>query len=97
MTTAGRSVPTTQDDPPDPREPVRLLLRQLHSSPSGLSGREAGRRLTVYGPNALVRRGGRRWPRELARQFTHPLALLLGVVFKGQIQSRIEAMVTVAW
>lgn len=29
------------------------------------------------GPNELQRRGGRRWPRELARQFTHPLALLL--------------------
>ena len=29
------------------------------------------------GPNELVRRGGRRWPGELARQFTHPLALLL--------------------
>jgi magnesium-transporting ATPase (P-type) len=31
----------------------------------------------VSGPNELVRRGGRRWPCELARQFTHPLALLL--------------------
>ena len=30
-----------------------------------------------YGPNELRRRGGARWPRELARQFTHPLALLL--------------------
>jgi magnesium-transporting ATPase (P-type) len=27
----------------------------------------------------LVRRGGRRWPRELVRQFVHPLALLLWV------------------
>jgi calcium-translocating P-type ATPase len=35
--------------------------------------------LTVYGPNVLTRRGGRRWPRELAAQFTHPLAILLGV------------------
>ena len=31
----------------------------------------------MSGPNELVRRGGRRWPGELARQFTHPLALLL--------------------
>ena len=30
-----------------------------------------------FGPNVLVRRGGRRWPRELVRQFVHPLALLL--------------------
>jgi magnesium-transporting ATPase (P-type) len=27
----------------------------------------------------LSRRGGRRWPRELASQFTQPLALLLAV------------------
>ena len=53
------------------------LLRDLHSSSGGLSGREAGRRLEVYGSNELTRRGGRRWPRELAGQFTHPLALLL--------------------
>ena len=31
----------------------------------------------MHGPNELARRGGRRWPGELARQFTHPLALLL--------------------
>ena len=39
--------------------------------------REAARRLEVYGPNELTRRVGRRWPGELARQFTHPLAMLL--------------------
>ncbi|MCX4759037.1 cation-translocating P-type ATPase [Kitasatospora purpeofusca] len=61
----------------DPREPLALLFHDLRSSPQGLTEREADRRLTVYGPNALVRRGGRRWPRELAQQFTHPLALLL--------------------
>ncbi|GLW57442.1 cation-translocating P-type ATPase [Kitasatospora phosalacinea] len=79
MATTERPGPASEEDPPDPREPVRLLLRQLHSSPSGLSGREAERRLTVYGPNTLARQGGRRWPRELARQFTHPLALLLAL------------------
>jgi magnesium-transporting ATPase (P-type) len=63
----------------DPRQPLALLLRNLRSSAQGLSGREAARRLLVYGPNELTRRGGRRWPRELARQFTHPLALLLAV------------------
>ncbi|MEU8925352.1 cation-transporting P-type ATPase [Kitasatospora sp. NPDC048545] len=62
---------------PEPREPLDLLFRDLRTSPDGLSEREAARRLTVYGPNALVRREGRRRPRELARQFTHPLALLL--------------------
>ncbi len=61
----------------DPTERVDLLLRDLRSARSGLSGREADRRLIQFGPNELRRRGGRRWPRELARQFTHPLALLL--------------------
>ncbi|NUW38444.1 cation-transporting P-type ATPase [Nonomuraea sp. SMC257] len=64
---------------PDPTERVESLLRDLRSSWSGLSSREAARRLTHYGPNELRRRGGVRWPRELLRQFTHPLALLLWV------------------
>ena len=63
--------------PADPLEPLAYLFRDLRSSPDGLSAREAARRLEVYGPNELARRGGRRWPGELARQFTHPLALLL--------------------
>jgi magnesium-transporting ATPase (P-type) len=33
----------------------------------------------VSGPNELAHRGGRRWPGELARQFTHPLAVLLAL------------------
>ena len=45
--------------------------------PEGLSSREAKRRALRYGPNRLERRRGRRWPGELARQLTHPLALLL--------------------
>jgi calcium-translocating P-type ATPase len=45
----------------------------------GLSSREAQRRLTSYGRNELTRRAARRWPRELAKQITHPLALLLWV------------------
>lgn len=43
----------------------------------GLSSAEAERRLLQYGRNELVRRTGRRWPRQLAQQFVHPLALLL--------------------
>jgi len=61
----------------DATEPVERLLRDLRSSRSGLSGREAARRLIVYGPNQLRRRGGRHVWRELGRQFSHPLALLL--------------------
>ena len=52
-------------------------MRDLRASPAGLSAAEAQRRLIQYGPNELRRRGGRRWPRELGRQLTHPLALLL--------------------
>ena len=61
----------------DPTERIELLLRDLRSARSGLAQREAQRRLITAGPNELRRRGGRTWPRELAKQFTHPLALLL--------------------
>jgi calcium-translocating P-type ATPase len=61
----------------DAEEAADLLLRDLRSSRQGLSAREAGRRLIQYGPNELQRRGGVRWPGELVRQLTHPLALLL--------------------
>ena len=63
----------------DPLEPLTQLFRDLRAVPAGLSGREAARRLEVSGPNELARRGGRRWPRELAAQFTHPLAMLLAL------------------
>jgi calcium-translocating P-type ATPase len=63
----------------EPTEQVELLMRDLRSSPQGLSSLEAKRRLLQYGPNELHRRGGMKWPAELARQLTHPLALLLWV------------------
>jgi calcium-translocating P-type ATPase len=55
------------------------VLARLRTSEHGLTRREAGRRLLQYGSNELRRRGGRTWPRELGRQLTHPLALLLWV------------------
>jgi magnesium-transporting ATPase (P-type) len=58
-------------------EPRARLLRDLRTTEQGLSSREAERRLVQYGPNVLRRRGQVRWPREIARQLTHPLALLL--------------------
>ncbi|MFI2281276.1 cation-translocating P-type ATPase [Nocardia beijingensis] len=61
----------------DPTERIDLLLRDLRGSRSGLTTREAERRLIHYGPNVLRRRGRRSPLRELARQFSHPLALLL--------------------
>ncbi|MEV3964472.1 cation-transporting P-type ATPase [Nocardia sp. NPDC050193] len=69
------------DDPSgiDPREPVTALIRDLRTTPDGLTSREAARRLDVYGPNELpIRRGQSRWV-ALGRQFSHPLALLLWV------------------
>jgi len=63
----------------DAGESVGLLLRDLHSSRRGLTSGEAARRLLQYGRNELRRRGGPSWPGELARQLTHPLALLLWV------------------
>ncbi|WP_320668635.1 cation-translocating P-type ATPase [Patulibacter defluvii] len=61
----------------DPTEPAAALLRDLGTSATGLTSSEARRRLAAYGPNELVRRGRAEWPRQLAAQFTHPLALLL--------------------
>jgi calcium-translocating P-type ATPase len=61
----------------DPRGPLGELFRDLRTAPAGLDSREAARRLLVHGPNELARRGGRRWPRELLKQFTQPLAVLL--------------------
>ncbi|MFN8160942.1 MAG: cation-transporting P-type ATPase [Solirubrobacterales bacterium] len=56
---------------------IDLLHRDLRTGPAGLSAREAEHRLVVYGPNVLESRKRRSWPREIARQLTHPLALLL--------------------
>ena len=74
----------------EPREPIERLFRDLRSRPDGLSEREAARRLVAYGPNELRRRGGRRWLRELVKQFVHPLALLLWA-------ASILAFVGVSW
>jgi calcium-translocating P-type ATPase len=73
---AGRAEPA-EAGAIDATEPLGRLLRDLRSSRSGLSSREAARRLVAYGPNELRRQGGHRAWRELGRQFTHPLALLL--------------------
>jgi len=75
----------SHDAPPPPdttlgaHEPIDALLRELRATPQGLGSREAERRLIAYGANELRRRGGTRWPGQLLRQLTHPLALLLWV------------------
>ena len=60
-----------------PTEPLRLLFRDLRSSPRGLSEREAARRLATYGPNELTRAARRSTWLYLVDQLIHPLALLL--------------------
>jgi calcium-translocating P-type ATPase len=64
---------------PDPRAPLAEVYRALATGPDGLTGAEARRRLTGYGPNELRRQRRRGWWRELGRQVVHPLALLLWV------------------
>jgi CheY-like chemotaxis protein len=61
----------------DPEERIDLLLRHLGTRREGLSEREVTRRLEQHGPNEIRRREGPGRLREFARQFTHPLALLL--------------------
>jgi len=77
MTVGTRAAPAPGDADLDPREPAERLLRDLRAGRSGLSEREAARRLVVNGPNELRRSRRRHRMRDLARQFTHPLALLL--------------------
>ena len=83
----------------DPEEPLSRLLRDLRTTPNGLSDREAARRLIAYGPNELTRRTEHRLWKELGRQFTHPLALLLwaaaGLAWLGGIVQVAVAIVIV--
>jgi calcium-translocating P-type ATPase len=70
--------PGSGDQPQvDPEAALGALFSQLGSTAEGLSAREAAHRLTQYGANEIVRRRRRGHLRDLARQFTHPLALLL--------------------
>ena len=62
-----------------PDHPDGIAPAGPHPLRVGLSGREAARRLTAYGRNELIRRAGRRWPREVVRQLAQPLAVLLAV------------------
>ncbi|MGY3556465.1 cation-translocating P-type ATPase [Williamsia sp. R60] len=61
----------------DPQESIDGLLRDLETSTTGLSDREVSRRAVVYGLNQLVRQRRSHWSRQVLRQLTHPLALLL--------------------
>jgi calcium-translocating P-type ATPase len=63
----------------DPQERVESLLAHLGTRTQGLSSREAQRRLTQFGPNAITRAAEVSRLGELVRQFVHPLALLLWI------------------
>ena len=56
-----------------------MLLVHLGTRASGLSSREAERRLAQFGRNEISRTAQRSWVRELLRQLAHPLAMLLWV------------------
>ena len=79
VTTAESTADSTGDEGVDQQRSLAELFRNLRTTPSGLSGREAAHRLLVHGANELTRRGGRRWPGELLSQFTQPLAILLAL------------------
>ena len=70
------------------REPLDRLFRDLRTGPEGLGTREADRRLGVDGPNALPHRSERSWPADVARQITHPLALLLWAASRYGVTTR---------
>ncbi len=55
------------------------MARKKPETRAGLSEREARRRVEQHGPNLIERREGPSRLRDLALQFTHPLALLLWV------------------
>ena len=69
----------SENQGPDPEEAVGTLLRDLRSSPDGLTSAEAQRRALQYGSNELTRHEGVNWAKEVWSQFTQPLALLLWV------------------
>jgi magnesium-transporting ATPase (P-type) len=61
----------------DPQERIEVLLAHLGTRASGLSSRDAERRVAQFGRNEISRTAQRSWVRELVRQLVHPLALLL--------------------
>jgi Mg2+-importing ATPase len=59
------------------QEDLPTLLQRLGSSPAGLSGPEAGRRLARYGPNVAVVAARTNLLRKLVQRLTEPLIAIL--------------------
>jgi len=95
MASDGSALATVNDL--EVEEPRSRLLHDLRTSEHGLSSREAERRLVQYGPNVITRRRHLQWPREIARQLTHPLALLLwlAAALSLAVGSRVVAIAVV--
>jgi P-type Mg2+ transporter len=77
--------------------PADAVLRELDSTPDGLSSAEAARRLAAVGPNAL-RSHGVRALEVLARQLRNPLLLLLisAALVSGLVGELTDAIIIVA-
>src|SRR5580658_8660988 len=59
---------------------VPALLKQLHSSPEGLTESQARHRLKAHGPNLVVHEKPDPWYLQLFRNFRTPFTLLLGAL-----------------
>jgi magnesium-transporting ATPase (P-type) len=77
----------------DPEEPLdNILFEHLKAERRGLAAREAARRLAQHGPNEITRRERPSSLRELGRQLTHPLALLLWAAAALAVVGRLVAL-----
>jgi calcium-translocating P-type ATPase len=79
MASGSRQSSSTAGASSSVRGPAWQLMQGRVSTKTGLTSREAGRRLQVYGPNELPTGVERHRLRSFIRQLTHPLALLLWI------------------
>jgi len=80
---------------------IEDALRRLNTSRTGLTCTEAQRRLSQFGPNVLARPAQGSLVRDIARQFTHFLAVLLwiaaGLSFLGSYFNPKENTTMIGW
>ncbi len=86
--------PETLHPPLDPEETLRLLFQHLGTQRHGLTSREAARRLEQHGKNEIRRKETHNHGKDLLRQFSHPLALLLWVAAGLALLEGIVALAT---